>query len=92
MVLFSTKATQNWTLVALATVLILTLTPGINASQAQDSSDEIENEIDSILKNAYAPDEPGASVLAAMDGQVVFRKGCGMASLIARLLLKKGSN
>ncbi|HEX2866893.1 MAG TPA: serine hydrolase domain-containing protein [Ignavibacteriales bacterium] len=37
--------------------------------------------IDSIMNASYKPGEPGAVVLVARNGQVLFRKGYGMASL-----------
>ncbi|MGE5621140.1 MAG: serine hydrolase domain-containing protein [archaeon] len=37
--------------------------------------------IDSIMNSYYKPDAPGAVILAAKDGKVLFRKAYGMASL-----------
>lgn len=42
---------------------------------------ELTQAIDALLEPVFAPEEPGASVLAARDGRVVYRRGFGLASL-----------
>lgn len=37
--------------------------------------------IDTLLSKAFKPDEPGVAVIAVERGQVIFRKGYGMANL-----------
>jgi len=39
------------------------------------------NAIDSVMKSYYRPEEPGASIVVAKDGKIVFSKGYGMANL-----------
>jgi D-alanyl-D-alanine carboxypeptidase len=42
---------------------------------------DVSAEIDALLQSAYAPNEPGAAIIAAVDGQPVVRKGYGLANL-----------
>lgn len=44
-------------------------------------TDEQIRSIDSIINAAYKADEPGASVLLAQNGKVLFKKGYGMANI-----------
>ena len=37
--------------------------------------------IDSLLQETFEPSEPGAAVILAKDGKIIFRKGQGMANL-----------
>lgn len=37
--------------------------------------------IDNLVQEAYQPNEPGAAVIVVRDGEVIFRKGQGMANL-----------
>ena len=37
--------------------------------------------IDSVMKSYYRPEEPGASIVVAKDGKIVFSKGYGIANL-----------
>lgn len=53
----------------------------IPAAQAGSSNEELAIYADRLFSQAYAADEPGAAVLVAKDGQVLLRKGYGMASL-----------
>lgn len=59
--------------------LLILLTASIAASQKLSKSDKAY--IDSIMNATYKPSAPGAVVLAAKDGKVLFRKAYGMASL-----------
>jgi D-alanyl-D-alanine carboxypeptidase len=49
--------------------------------QEQDENNRYASEIDKILSGAFKTDEPGAAVIAVKNGQVVFRKGYGMAEM-----------
>jgi CubicO group peptidase (beta-lactamase class C family) len=42
---------------------------------------EMAREMDRMLSGLYPPDEPGAAVLVAKDGAVIFRKGYGLANV-----------
>lgn len=46
-----------------------------------ENLDEITQAMDALLKEIFKEDEPGATVLVAKDGKVIFRKGYGMANL-----------
>src|SRR5688572_25627791 len=37
--------------------------------------------IDNLVQESYKPTEPGAAVIVVRDGQIIFRKGQGMANL-----------
>src|SRR5215211_3067497 len=37
--------------------------------------------IDNLVQESYKPNEPGAAVIVVTDGEVIFRKGQGMANL-----------
>src|SRR5215212_5631779 len=37
--------------------------------------------IENLVQESYKPNEPGAAVIVAKDGEVIFRKGQGMANL-----------
>lgn len=59
-------------------VIILLITWSI---QAQDASDILEKQIDSIFSNYDDLNKPGASVAVVNDGKIVFKKGYGSANL-----------
>lgn len=58
-------------------VLVFMALPGAWAA----SNAELAGYADQLFSRAYAAGEPGAAVLVMKDGQVVLRKGYGMASL-----------
>ena len=37
--------------------------------------------IDNLLQETYKPTEPGAAVIVVRDGEIIYRKGHGMANL-----------
>jgi D-alanyl-D-alanine carboxypeptidase len=45
------------------------------------SVNELIQAIDNLTKETYKPSEPGAAIILAKDGKIVFRKGLGMANL-----------
>jgi CubicO group peptidase (beta-lactamase class C family) len=55
----------------------------VSASFGAVSKDETESsaKIDQVLRSAFPADAPGAAVLVARNGQVLLRKGYGMANL-----------
>ncbi len=60
-------------------VVFLILMIGLfsNSMMAQNT----EAVMDQIIENVYKPGEPGATVLVAKNGKVVYRKAFGMANL-----------
>lgn len=54
--------------------------PDINPASSSPGSD-LEAQIDALLSKVYKPDEPGAAVLVKKQGQVIFRKGYGLANM-----------
>ncbi len=50
-------------------------------AQTPASSSALTSSINQELEKVFKPNEPGAAVIAVKDGQVVFRKGYGMANL-----------
>jgi D-alanyl-D-alanine carboxypeptidase len=59
-------------LISVAVILSITM------SLAQES---ISDQIDQLMNKAYPEAEPGAAILVAKEGKVIFRKGYGQASL-----------
>jgi CubicO group peptidase (beta-lactamase class C family) len=51
------------------------------AARAAVSNEELARYADQLFSQAYPADEPGAAVLVMKDGQVLLRKGYGMANL-----------
>ena len=48
---------------------------------ASDDLSDIAAELDNHLSSIYAPSEPGVAALIAKDGEVILRKGYGLANL-----------
>lgn len=48
----------------------------------------VENEIDAIFKQAFPDDSPGATVLIAQNGNVIYRKAFGLANLELNVPMK----
>lgn len=46
-----------------------------------DPENNLTNEIEALLAPLYPADQPGAAAIVVKDGQVLFRKGYGMANL-----------
>ncbi len=63
----------------LATVFLLVALSFQAAAQAPANG--LSSTINQELEKVFKPNEPGAAVIAVKDGQVVFRKGYGMANL-----------
>ncbi len=79
---------QRWTQyskrlsLSILSLILLIVMPSLAAAQPAPVSDEnLTKAIDEILTQAYKPNEPGASVIVAKNGKVVFRKGYGLANL-----------
>ncbi len=51
------------------------------AAMAADANADLGRYADQLLSRAYPAGEPGAAVLIAKDGQIVLRKGYGLANL-----------
>lgn len=59
-------------------IVLLYLATG---AHAEDNRVETASELDKLLSALYPPDEPGVAVLVAKDGEVVLRKGYGLANI-----------
>lgn len=64
----------------LSVVFIIALSLPANA-QAPANNNGLSSAINQELETVFKPNEPGAAVIAVKDGQVIFRKGYGMANL-----------
>ena len=53
----------------------------VQSNNQNVAATELAQAIDAMLVEACKPDAPGAAVIVARDGNVVFRKGYGMANL-----------
>src|SRR5687768_1763383 len=47
----------------------------------QKNTTRLTAEFDKLLSLQFKPDEPGATVLVARNGEVIYKKGFGMANL-----------
>ncbi|MBX2990120.1 MAG: serine hydrolase [Bacteroidetes bacterium] len=65
---------------AVAIVLAFVLTFSLASAQQKDLR-QLSNTFDKILSEQFKPHEPGATVLVARDGQIVYKKAFGMANL-----------
>lgn len=61
-------------------IIALVLVNGITIAQQPDEK-KLAIEFDKLLSVQFKPDEPGASVLIAKKGQVIYKKSFGMANL-----------
>lgn len=66
---------------AFATLSTVLCAPAGSQQPGEHRTQIIQARMDSVLSSAYSQDGPGASVIAVRDGEVVFRKGYGLADL-----------
>jgi len=66
-------------IVLLIVISVLSFT-SLSAAQHENVG-QYKKEIDKYLSSVYAPNLPGAAVLAVMDGEVILKKGYGMADM-----------
>jgi D-alanyl-D-alanine carboxypeptidase len=78
-----TKLANRTTIVAAISILVLLilLSVSILVRPANTSNKALAAQIDQVLTNTFKPSEPGAAVIVVRDGQVIIRKGYGMANL-----------
>jgi D-alanyl-D-alanine carboxypeptidase len=62
-------------------VLIGILVIGALARSTNTADNDTAGQINQLLTDTFKPDEPGAAVIVVRDGQVILRKGYGMANL-----------
>lgn len=74
------RATVLARLALLLAVFSLT-NPSAQAAASKTSNDDLARYADQLFSQTYPANEPGAAVLVMKDGQVVLRKGYGMAHL-----------
>lgn len=67
-----------------ALMLIMLLTGSANLAKAQ----KMQEEFDQLVSAVYKPGEPGATVLIAKNGAVIYRKAFGMANLELNVSMK----
>lgn len=65
----------------LVLALSLLAAPGLFSQSATSSSADTAAAIDKEMNAVYKPDLPGAAVIVTRNGQIVFRKGYGLANL-----------
>jgi len=66
----------------LVCALFALASPAARAAEAPSAADaELADYADQLFARAFPPGEPGAAVLIAKDGQVLLRKGYGLANL-----------
>ena len=75
-----TSVTSQWASVYL--YLILAAVPAAAVSACAQSADPPESRaIDGLLSRAFRPDQPGAAAIVTRKGQILLRKGYGMADM-----------
>ena len=67
---------------------ILLLLIFISGSFSMLSAQKSEKDFDELIRSQYTTDEPGATVLVARDGRVIYRKAFGMANLELAIPMK----
>ena len=68
-------------LLAVPGALALLLTLSLGRVAAQTTAPATSAAFDKVLKDSFAADKPGASVIVVKDGRTVFRKALGMADM-----------
>ncbi|UCE58504.1 MAG: serine hydrolase [Phycisphaerales bacterium] len=71
---------QRFTLAILITASPALL-PRLSATLAEADRTDTAAALDKMLSSIYPPNEPGVSVLVARDGEIVLRKGYGLANM-----------
>lgn len=71
------KTVAVLSIVAMLIILII----GTLAYPANSADKDVAAQIDQLLADTFEPSEPGAAVIVMRDGQVILRKGYGMANL-----------
>lgn len=64
----------------LLSVFLLLLLFTVEA-RPQNGKGALESAIDNLMNSQFKPQEPGASVIVVKDGQIIFRKGYGLANV-----------
>ena len=77
---FRARALAWRALIALFALALLAA-PAVQAAVSNVSNEDLARYADELFAKTYPAGEPGAAVLVAKDGQVVLRKGYGMAHL-----------
>ena len=67
--------------ISLSAVFLLVALSLQAVAQTPSSTSDLTARINQELEKVFKPNEPGAAIIAVKDGQVVFRKGYGMANL-----------
>jgi D-alanyl-D-alanine carboxypeptidase len=78
-----TRLPNSHTIIAALAIaaLFILLAVSTLARPANTSNKALAAQIDQVLTNTFKPSEPGAAVIVVRDGQVIIRKGYGMANL-----------
>lgn len=64
--------------------LILVATPAFTQKE--------NNSLDSLMSSMYSNDRPGAAIAVVKDGEVVFKKGYGIADLVSKKTVTSSTN
>jgi CubicO group peptidase (beta-lactamase class C family) len=62
-----------------------------NLLMAQNQNIKFNNEFDKLLAQQFKPNEPGAAALVARKGQVIYKKGFGMANMELNVPMQPGN-
>ncbi len=78
-----TKLANRTTIVAAISILVLLILLSVSTlvRPANTSNQALAAQIDQLLADTFKPGEPGAAVIVVRNGQVIMRKGYGMANL-----------
>ncbi|MBK9317251.1 MAG: serine hydrolase [Acidobacteria bacterium] len=68
-------------ILVLAVIVLMGYGPGISAQPAKDANAATAAAIDELLSKSFKPGDPGAAAIVVKNGNVILRKGYGMANL-----------
>src|SRR5947208_2020594 len=76
----------------IATCLVMTLLIATHRAFCQNpgasAGDDLPADMDRVASDVYRPGLPGAAIIVAKNGQVIFRKGYGVANLELQVPIK----
>ena len=80
-VILSYSKSKGRAILAILSILAVLIISSSYIIAKEDSPRNLETRVDQLLSQIFKPQEPGAAIIIAKDGKVIFRKGYGMANL-----------
>ena len=80
--MYMNMSTVRKTIVTIFSITVLLTVPMMTKAQSSMQNDDaLALQIDQMLTSVFSADAPGAAVIVVRDGEVILRKGYGMANL-----------